>query len=141
MKTQPEDYAPAEATVSGPLFDTGPFDLSRSEPTEEERTVAELIWRHRGQESAVAIARIVEATKYSYRDIKSIVEILRKKHSCQIGARHEDPAGYFWIDNDEDRKAAVGPIRSQVEKMFETLVVLDTLERNRELLDELKTRL
>jgi predicted transcriptional regulator len=141
------DSYPVEPSIGGPLFGdeppcaAGPFDNSTHVPDREEILVAGLIWKHQGRERSLAIARIAEVTAFSPRSIKTIVERLRKKHHCQIGPRHEDPAGYFWIVDEEDRRLARAPFHSQITSMFDTLLVLDSREGCRGLIEKLRSKL
>jgi hypothetical protein len=141
------DALPVDPTIDGPLFSgpasrpEGPFDGSSEKPAPEEALIAGMIWKHRGRDNAVPIAQIAEVTKFDPRVIKTIVEKLRKKHRCQIGPRHQEPVGYFWIVDDEDRRLACAPFQSQMLAMWESLQILDTPQRNRELLERLRNRL
>jgi hypothetical protein len=49
----------------------------------------------------------------------------------QIGARREEPAGYFVIQNNEDLEAAVGPYKSQILAMVRRLRVLEPSQHSR----------
>lgn len=146
------DSIPVEPSIGGPLFGSesgpaeprrasGPFDDSATEPDPEEILVAGLIWKHQGRERSLAIARITEVTGLNARAVKSTVERLRKTHRCQIGPRHEDPAGYFWIVDEDDRKLARAPFHSQILAMFDTLMVFDSRESLRGLVEKLRGKL
>lgn len=136
MKDRGESYG--MPTVRGPLFNEGPFDGARTNPTVEESIVGSIIWRHAGRANPVSIARIHELTGYSERQIKGIVEQLVVAHRLRIGAKREEPAGYFMIQDGSDQAAAVGPYRSQILSMWKRLRVLESLEGLRELQGQLK---
>ncbi len=122
-----------------PLFRApGPFDRSKVPPEPVEALVAGLIWEHAGRANPISIAEIRHRTGLSERKVKDVVEQLRVTHRVPIGARREEPAGYFRIVDAEDREAAVGPYRSQILQMFRVLRVLDEPGRVRELLGQLR---
>lgn len=152
MRKEPDhlDALPVAPTIGGPLFgDTSgelaseptPFDNSGNKPTPEERMIAYFIWKHRGSRNPVSVAKLNELSKLDQRTIKGTVQQLRVNHHCPIGARREEPAGYFWIVDEADRKAAVGPYRAQLLSMWDTLRVLDSPVANRELLDQMRSKL
>jgi hypothetical protein len=136
MKGRAECYG--VPTVRGPLFDAGPFDGSPNTPTPEEILLGGLIWRHTGRANPISIAKLHEMTGYSERQIKGIVEQLVVTHHLQIGAKREEPAGYFVIQDVADREAAVGPYRSQILSMWRRLRVLEGPQTLRELLGQLR---
>jgi hypothetical protein len=123
---------PAEAIA-------GPFDRSATQPSPEETLIASLIWKHKGQANPIPIARLRELTGYSERQIKGTVESLIVTHRMKIGARREEPAGYFMIETKEDLAAAVGPYRSQILSMLRRLRVLDTYEACRDFLSQVRS--
>jgi hypothetical protein len=152
MKTRVEDYDYTEGAGSpGPLFDAaelaggsacpttvdGPFAESSEAATPEEVAIALLIWDRKGWDAAIAIAEIEEKTGYSNRMVKTTVEILRKKHKCAIGPRHEGTPGYYWIVTPEDRVKACRSFYSQILAMWETLQVLGSREGNAKLLSKM----
>jgi hypothetical protein len=136
MKDRGEDYG--LPTVRGPLFDAGPFDGSPNTPTPDEVLVGGLIWRHTGRANPISIAHIHTLTGYSERQIKGIVEQLVVTHRLRIGAKREEPAGYFMIQDGADQAAAVGPYRSQILSMWKRLRVLESQQGLRELQGQLK---
>jgi hypothetical protein len=99
----------------------GPFERSQMPVTPVEGFVAGMIWRHQGRDNPVPIKEIVRVAAISFRlpnlsdrKVKEIVQQLRVVHRCPIGARREEPAGYFWIVDAEDLEAGLGPYRAQV---------------------------
>lgn len=147
-----DHYVPVQPTIAGPLFDSNPFDHSPlGEPsTEFERIVADLIWRHKGRADPISIAQIRANVNLSERAVKGVVAALRTDHCMPIGAlrgasdtrgsvsiHDEQPVGYFWIVDAEDREIATAPYRSQILTMWRTLRRLDTVQRLRSLRDEL----
>lgn len=122
----------------GPLFDAGPFGQSKIQPTAMEALVAGMIWKHKGRNNPISIARISELTKLSDRTIKGVVERLIVTHKIRIGARRDEPAGYFVIEGIEDLDAAVGPYKAQMLSMLHRLRVLAPPEVVREFLGQLK---
>jgi hypothetical protein len=136
MKDHSEEYG--LPTVRGPLFAMGPFDKRRTSPTTEEMIVGSLIWKHAGRANPIPIARIHELTGYSERQIKGIVEQLVVTHHLRIGAKREDPAGYFMVEDEADQAAAVGPYRAQILSMWRRLRVLESAQGLRELQGQLR---
>jgi len=134
-----DPYTTQEPTVAGPLFDVGPFDHSPlSQPSSPmESIVANLIWRRQGRDNPISIAVIVENTGLSAREVKQIVEDLRSQHRMPIGAKREDPSGYFWIVDASDREVAAAPYRRQILTMWETLRRMDSVEHLRELREKM----
>jgi len=131
----------APSPAACPLFDAPvaePFDNSPATPEPVERLVAAVIWRHQGRTKPVTIAEVAEVVNLDARKVKEIVEVLRVTHRCKIGAKRGDPAGYFWIVDAEDLKAAVEPYRNQILSMWRTLHVLDSRESMRELLGQMR---
>ncbi|GIU80160.1 MAG: hypothetical protein KatS3mg005_3398 [Bryobacteraceae bacterium] len=116
----------------------GPFSASRLPPTKEEILVASLIWQRRGQGNPISIARLRQLTGFSERQIKGIVEQLVVAHRMRIGARREEPAGYFMIETAEDLEAAVKPYRNQILAMWRRLRVLEQTHKLMELLGQLR---
>jgi hypothetical protein len=116
----------------------GPFAGSKVKPAAVEVLVAGLIWNHQGRGSPIPIAKVQQLTGLAVRKVKEVVEQLRVMHRMPIGARREDPAGYFWIVDAADREAAVGPYRAQIRRMFQVLRALDEPARVRELLGQLR---
>lgn len=114
-----------------PLFQADPFADSTQKPTPEELAVGALVWRHKGRANPLPIARLRELTGYTERQIKGVIEQLIVTHRMQIGARREDPAGYFMIQNAEDLDAAVRPYKSQILAMVRRLRVLDPSHHSR----------
>ena len=102
----------------------GPFAASKVTPTAMERIVAEIIWTHQGRKNPVSRAMLSKATGKTERDIKGVVEQLVVTHRARIGARREEPAGYFVIMDAEDLAAAVAAYRSQIFAMWRRLRVL-----------------
>lgn len=131
-------YGEKTPTIEGPLFEGDPFGDSIAEPSVEELLVARLIWKHRGRGNPVSIARLRENTGYSERHIKGIVEHLVVKYGIRIGARREDPVGYFVIEDAEDLAVAVGPYKAQILSMLRRLRALETAARVQEFLDQLR---
>ncbi len=116
----------------------GPFSASQLPPTKEEVLVASLIWQRRGRGNPISIARLRQLTGFSERQIKGIVEQLVVAHRMRIGARREDPAGYFMIETAEDLEAAVKPYRNQILAMWRRLRVLEQTHKLMELLGQLR---
>lgn len=125
MRHEPDANDFGAATVRGPLFDQSPFDRSQMDPTNEERRVADLIWRHRGRNNPITIAQITEATSLEAREIKAIVAELVVSHKMRIGGRREAPVGYFVIEDAADLEAAVKPFKGQILAMWKRLRVLE----------------
>lgn len=135
----PDDMYDGRAkTITGPLFEASPALFLQSKPTPAETLVAGLIWKHRGRNNSIALARIQELTGFSVRHIKDIVEQLVVTHKLQIGGRRDDPVGYFMIQDADDQATAVGPYKSQILAMFKRLRVLEAPHRLREFLGQLK---
>jgi len=125
----------------GPLFDLvideerrvftavnradGPFGRSKLVPTALEALVAGLIWKHQGREHPVSIARLREITNLEERGIKGIVADLIDGHKMRIGARREEPVGYFIMRDPADVEAGTGAYRAQFVAMARRLRVLD----------------
>lgn len=116
----------------------GPFSASQLPATKEEVLVASLIWQRRGRGNPISIARLRQLTGFSERQIKGIVEQLVVAHRMRIGARREDPAGYFMIETAEDLEAAVKPYRNQILAMWRRLRVLEQPNKLMELLGQLR---
>jgi hypothetical protein len=130
MKRQEDagDFEPS-VQVPGPLFAlpraAEPFDRSKLDPTSMEIMVGVLIWEHQGRENPISIARLVQKTGVGERTIKGIVADLIAVHRMRIGARREEPAGYFIIRDAEDIPAGTGAYKAQFLAMALRLRVLD----------------
>ncbi len=129
----------AEVNPAGPLFEwaEGPFTRSKVQPTPQEALVGGLIWKHTGRRNPISIAEITRQTGFHARQVKEVVEQLRVTHRAAIGARREEPAGYFRIVDAEDLEETVGPYRSQILRMFQVYRALDEAHRVREFLGQL----
>ncbi len=123
-------------TTPGPLFEwadkeaeiratDGPFGRSKLKPTALEILIAGLIWKHQGRENPISIARIREISKLDERGIKGVVAELIDGHKMRIGARREEPAGYFIMVDAEDVQAGMGAYRAQFITMARRLRILD----------------
>ena len=129
------------ASGFGPLFEQpaeGPFCRSKLKPTTLEARIAELIWKHQGRANPIEIAAISEVAGVGERTVKSIVESLVVSHKMQIGARREDPAGYFILCDAEDVAAGSGPYKAQMVAMAHRLRVLLPAREMREFLGQLR---
>jgi hypothetical protein len=129
-----------------PLFraareDEGPFGRSTAKPTPEERMIASLIWGYKGRARPISIAKLRELTGYTERQVKGIVEQLVVTHRMRIGARREEPAGYFIIQDQADLDTAVGPYKSQIFSMVRRLRILDSPAARSELLGQIRLEL
>ena len=125
-----------------PLFDGyaehGAFADSKVDPTAIERVVAEIIWTHRGRQNPISIATLSRSTGKCEREIKGVVEQLVVTHRMRIGAKREEPSGYFTIVDAEDLAAAVGPYRAQIFAMWRRLRVLLSKHELAEMLGQLR---
>ncbi len=132
-------YTAVSPTVAGPLFDRGPFDHSPAgEPSSKAQAlIAALIWKHQGRDNPINIEQIGRNTDYQPRDVKAIVEELRREHLMPIGAKRDEPSGYFWIVDASDREVAAAPYRRQILTMWETLRRMDSTEHLRELREKM----
>ena len=132
-------------TITGPLFDTpDPWplfahdDKPLSGATQDELRVAGIIMEHAGSANPVSIAAIREQTGLSERQVKGVVERLVVEFRLKIGARREEPSGYFIICSASDQEAAVGPYKAQILAMWKRLRVLEAPHALRELLGQLR---
>jgi hypothetical protein len=123
-------------TITGPLFaqpKRGPVDASA-----DELAVAFIIMEHVGAADPVSIKRICAETSFSPRQVKGIVERLVVDHKMKIGARREEPFGYFTIESAADLEEAAGPYRAQILSMWRRLRVLESRQAMRELHGQLR---
>ncbi len=143
-RPEPDDYQ-FGSIEDLPLFRAsvpeGPFSASPAKPTPEELLVGSLIWKHKGRRSPVSLARVRELTRYSERDVKGIVEALIVKHHLRIGAKRDEPFGYYIIQDAADLEAAVKPYKSQIISMLRRLRVLDEPHARREFLGQVRLEL
>lgn len=125
----------------GPLFDLeidgerraftaanradGPFGRSKMVPTALEALIAGLIWKHQGREHPISIARLREVTSLDERAIKGVVADLIDGHKMRIGARRDEPVGYFIMRDAEDIQAGTGAYRAQLIAMARRMRILD----------------
>jgi hypothetical protein len=87
--------------------------------------IAGLIWKHQGRENPIPLARLKEIAGVDERAIKGVVADLIDGHKMRIGARREEPAGYFMMCDGEDIQAGTGAYRAQFISMARRLRVLD----------------
>ncbi len=120
------------------LTEQTPFSRSTARPEPDEVLLASLIWRHRGKDNPISIARLRELTGYTERQIKDLVEQLVVTHGMRIGGRRGEPGGYFVIETAEDQAAAVRPYKLQILAMWKRLRKLEEPHSLRELLGQLK---
>jgi len=73
----------------------------------------------------------------SQRTVKRWIENLRSVHQCLIGARREEPAGYFWVLTADDTEEATRPYLQQIKTMWRTARVVLPKHRLLELLGQL----
>lgn len=140
MAQQYDDY-PMPAFWDSPLFGprqaaADPFAQSANLPTAQEKVIAGLVWQHQGRENPVSIAKLCEATGYSERTVKGIVEQLIVMHHIRIGGRRDDKPGYFVVVDRADQQLASLPIRNQIVAMARRLAVIESPEAVRELLGQ-----
>jgi hypothetical protein len=131
-----DDFYGNERTITGPLFQQDEVPLGGA--TGDEKDVAKLISEHRGAANPISIARIRERLALSERQVKGIVERLVVDYRLKIGARREEPSGYFLICTSADLQAAVGPYKAQILAMWKRLRVLEEKQALRELLGQLR---
>jgi hypothetical protein len=104
------------------------FDRTLTGLTPVQRFVVETIQREataakpmRNQELRLRIAGAFPNENPSERKVKSLVRELRKDHGCQILAKRDKPAGYYWCDSIEQMKAFIAVFSSQAKDEFHTL--------------------
>ena len=112
-----------------PLFDgpeSGPFADSKITPTAMERTVAEVVWGHRGRKQAISLAWLCKVVGKSERTVKGLIEQLVVTHRMRIGGYRgaDGNVGYAVIVDAEDLAATVGPYKAQIISMWRRLRVL-----------------
>ena len=66
---------------------------------------------------------------------------LREEFGMPIGARREQPSGYFWIVDETDQEEATRAYRAQILAMCRTLRVLDSPRRRTELAGQVELEL
>ena len=120
--------------AAGPLFEAagepGLPDFV-GEATDAERSVAVLVFEHKGRGNPLSIARIRSATGLSAREVKAAVEQLVSHHGFPIGAsRHSRRGGYYWIVDAADLEASNKPFEGQVIAMSRRLRKSNSRERN-----------
>lgn len=121
-----------QRTIAGPLFEANPFEDSPSKPSPDELLLGSFIWKQKGRANPISIARLRELTSFSERQIKGIVEQLVVTHKLKIGARREEPVGYFMIVDATDQETAVRTFRNQIIAMWRRLRVIDDRRSLRE---------
>jgi hypothetical protein len=122
-------------------FDAGTaFDRTSVRPDRMEILIAALIWPRRGREHPISIAEIIQVSGVAgltERTVKAVVAQLIETHRCRIGARRDEPSGYFWIVDADDQDAAVRPLKAQVRAELRRLRVLDSAEDYRTFMGQL----
>lgn len=74
----------------------------------------------------------------SRRDVNDIVAQLVIAHRCRIGAKRDEPAGYFWIVTAEDERVAVAQYKAQLIQEARRLRVLASDAAYQELMGQLR---
>jgi len=118
----------------------GPFSRSTVRPDRMEVLIAALIWQRRGRMAPISIAEIIRVAGVeglTDRTVKAVVAQLIETHRCRIGARRDEPSGYFWIVDADDQDAAVRPLKAQVRAELRRLRVLDSHEDYRAFVGQL----
>jgi hypothetical protein len=139
-----ESYAPrlGEDLSQLPLFravrEPGPFDRSNHPRSPQEELIGEAIWKHKGRDRPVPLAQLVELAGVGERTVKGIVESLRDRHRMPIGARREEPFGYFVIVDADDLEIAVQPYRNQILSMWRVFARLAPPSMRKELHGQLR---
>jgi hypothetical protein len=100
--------------------------------------VAEMIWPHQGSAHPIALKFIAKAIGKTERAVKGIVEQLVVTHRMRIGARREEPVGYFVVVTAEDLDIACKAYESQIFSMWRRLRVLRQPHHLRDLLGQLR---
>ena len=116
------------------------FDRSTVRPDRMEVLIAALIWFRKGRANPISIAEIIQMAGVeglSERTVKAVVAQLIETHRCRIGARRDEPSGYFWIVDADDQDAAVRPLKAQVRAELRRLRVLDSAEDYRHFMGQL----
>ena len=123
------------------LFDQvdDPFAVSAIPASADERAIAELIWPHKGRGNPVALKDLCRLHETGEREIKAIIERLRRDHGLRIGASRK--LGYFVIQDAEDAEVALKPFRRQIFTMLKTFRRLATPSMFRELSGQLQLEL
>lgn len=128
MKGPDDLYGTASPTFTGlPLFDLGdPFERSKTEPTAAERTVAELIWKHRGHSNPISTAELLERLSAAdRRGPEKVIERLRGTHKIPIGSKRTDPPGYFIMETLEDWLIGTEHYRRQLVSGWQNLRAME----------------
>lgn len=116
------------------------FDRSTVRPDRMEILIAGLIWLRRGRANPISIAEIIQVSGVAGltdRTVKGTVAQLIEIHRCRIGARRDQPCGYFWVVGAEDQAAAVGPLQAEMRAFARRLRVLDSPEDYRTFMGQL----
>lgn len=107
-----------------PAVPVGPFARSVMVPSDEERWLAELLWRHQGRENPISITQIRERwpgdSPMDDRQVKKLVEGLKANHRMPIGALRTSPGGYFIMRDIDDERAGMQSYVKQVLTSFRT---------------------
>lgn len=139
--------------AAGPLFGGAQEDLREVPkpdvyfgrggrgPSPDELLIAAEIFQAKGYGKPVPIARLKQDTKLDERSIKGVVAQLRDEFKMPIGARREQPSGYFWIVTEADQEEATRAYRAQVLSMCRTLRILDSPRRRSELAGQVELEL
>jgi hypothetical protein len=115
------------------------FADSRVRPDPKERVLAAMIFKHKGRDHPISIARLCSGTGWTQREIKGIVEQLVVTHRMKIGGRRDrETHGYFMVMDAQDLDTATGPYRQQILAMWRRLRVLLGVHALRELHGQLE---
>lgn len=90
-----------------------------------ERAVWQVLQNHRGRKSAIKMPELAAKTGTNTRELQSIVARLINDFGAQIGSTSGKPAGYFLIENDQERIAAEKNLISRITELAKRLRALN----------------
>lgn len=99
--------------------------------TTDERAVWNVLQLRAGKAAAISATGLMEAARrsdgerFTERDIKGVIEDLRRRHRLKIGANRGKPHGYYVIVTAEELDESVRALRNQGIKMLWTAALLE----------------
>lgn len=100
------------------------FSPQPSALSPEERAVLAVLARHRGRGRAIHKEALAEAVGLNLRYVRSVIVVLIEQRGFAIGSASHPPAGYFLIENGDERDVAINECRSRIIRLAARMAAL-----------------
>lgn len=83
-------------------------------PSDKERAFLHIIRWHKGAEHAIELRVVTEKLRLPAREVKALVKTMVEDFGLAIGARRQEPYGYFLCVTADDVEQAIRPLEKEI---------------------------